>query len=215
MEISSLTIKIILLLIPGFISYFVYKRITTRPNKRSDLMFISISIFLGVLSYTALALFNSIFSCYEYETLKTFEIISADNSSFDYRNESKIPYKEIVFASIFGIIIAYVFTYIDNTKIINKVAIRLKISNKLNDENLYSVYLAESTIEWVYVRDIKNSLTYSGNVQLFSDKEGIKELVLREVSVFSYPDSELLYNVSSVYLSFNNENVIIEQANLT
>lgn len=214
MELSGLTIKIIILLIPGFISYFIYKRITSRATNRTDLMFIAVSALLGILSYVSLQLCSLVFHCIEnvcskekgeYPILNTFKLISTDTN---------IPYSEVIFASIFGIIIAYFFTYIDTNNIINRFACYIKVSTKKSDENLFSLYLNSVEIEWVYIRDIENKLTYLGSVFLFSEKDSSKEIVLNDVTIYSYPESRRLYELPSVYLCLKNENIIIEQANI-
>lgn len=203
MDISSLTIKIIILLIPGLISYFIYKRITNRQTKRSDLMFISISILLGTLSYLALQIFCFKFNCLGYENLRTFELLATSTT---------IPYQEVFGASLFGIIIAYLFTFIDSYNIVNKIAIKIKASNKVNDENLFSIFLGDKDISWIYIRDIKNSLTYRGWIYSFSENEEDREVVLKEVTVYTYPEAIKLYDIASIYLNFKSENIIIEQA---
>ena len=204
MDISSLTIKIIVLLIPGLISYFIYKRITNRKTKRTDLMFISISILMGTLSYLALQIFCFCFDCFDYENLKTFELLSTD---------STIPYKEVIGASLFAIFIAYFFTFIDSYNVINNIARLIGASNKVNDENLFNIFLSRKDITWVYIRDIKNSLTYRGWILSFSENEDGKEIVLNDVTVYNYPETVKLYDLPSIYLNFGKENLIIEQAN--
>lgn len=203
MDLSSLTIKIIFILIPGLISYFIYKRITNRQTKRSDLMFIAISILLGTLSYLLLQSFCFFVNVYGYERLKTFELLASDTA---------IPYKEVFGASVFGIIIAYLFTFIDSYNVINNIAIKIRASKKVNDENLFSIFLGDKDISWVYIRDIRNSLTYKGWIYSFSENEESKEIVLREVTVYTYPETIKLYDLPSIYLNFGKENLIIEQA---
>ena len=207
MDISGLAVKLIILLTPGFVSYFVYKRLTVRSNKRSDLMFIAISIFLGILSYTALQIVTS---CCGNEDIKTFEIISYDPEK---NEEWGIPYMEVLYSSLLGIIIAFLLSYLDSKNLINRLGIFLKFTTKDSDETLYASYLSKKEVDWVYVRDIKNGLTYLGKIFSLAEKENAKEIVLEEVSVYSYPESEKLYEVKSVYLNFNNEGIIIEQAN--
>lgn len=207
MDISGLAVKLIILLTPGFVSFFIYKRLTSRPNKRSDLMFISISIFLGILCYTCLQLVCSV--CGK-EDLKTFEIISFETT--ENGTPWGIPYMEVLYASFFGVLLAYIFSFIDTNNFINRIGIYLKCTTKSSDEMLYSIYLSKKEIDWVYIRDIKNSLTYWGKVFSISEKENSKEIVLEDVTVFTYPDSVKLYEVPSIYLNFGNENVIIEQA---
>jgi hypothetical protein len=177
-------------------------------------MFISISIFLGVISYSILQIFNLIFSCYDYEVLKTFEIISSDGSSYNYETSTGIPYFEVISASFFGVVLAYLFAAMDTYLLVNKIGIFLKLSVKETDETLYASYLSKKEIDWVYIRDLKNNLTYLGKIFSLAEKENIKELVLEEATVYSYPDSIKLYEVPSLYLSFNSDQIIIEQAKL-
>ena len=63
---------------------------------------------------------------------------------------------------------------------------------------------------YVYVRYIKHNLTYLGNVLSFSETDEFKELVLSNVSVYSYDKSELLYEVGEIYLSLSKDDLIIE-----
>ena len=84
---------------------------------------------------------------------------------------------------------------------------------KVNDENLFSIFLGDKNISWIYIRDIKNSLTYRVWIYSFSESEEGKEIVLKDVTVYSYPATIELYEVKSIYLNFGHEHIIIEQAN--
>ena len=68
--------------------------------------------------------------------------------------------------------------------------------------------------EEIYVRCPKTNLTYYGIINTYSETETVSELVLREVSVYSYDESELLYEVPTIYLALSKGEVIIEQATL-
>ncbi|HEX4300312.1 MAG TPA: hypothetical protein VH327_05520, partial [Gammaproteobacteria bacterium] len=89
----------------------------------------------------------------------------------------------------------YIFTH----KIFHRIALRFNISNKYGDENLYSFFLQNRN--WLYVRDIENNLTYEGLLVSYSENDLIQEIVLSQVTVYSYKDSEKYYSVPSVYLS--------------
>jgi len=166
-------------------------------------MFIAISILLGMLSYLALQVVCFYVDFLGYEKLKTFELLSTDTS---------IPYKEVFGASIFGIFIAYLFTFIDSYNIVNNIAIKIRASKKINDENLFSIFLGDKNVSWIYIRDIKNKLTYRGWVYSFSENEDGKEIVLNDVTVYNYPQAVKLYDLPSIYLNFGKENIIIEKA---
>src|SRR4029077_5368445 len=91
----------------------------------------------------------------------------------------------------------------------------LKISNKFGDINLYSHFLNSPNINTVYFRDLKSNLTYHGLVESFSETDEIKEIVLRNVTVY-YNEEQIngnaivLYQLNAVYLSRPKDEVLIE-----
>lgn len=211
MEISTLTIKIIIILIPGLISYIIYKRITVRNSKKTDFQSVINSILLGFITYVILQIGN-LALCFSANCLGGNYVYPLE--IFKTIGKESIPYDEVIYATLIGIILAYFLAFMDSNNWINKTAIFIKASSKWNDDNLYTIYLNNNGTDWVYIRDIKNNLTYSGLVSIFSEKENQKEIVLNDVTVYSYPESVLLYSVPSIYLNFCNENIIIEQANI-
>ncbi len=86
----------------------------------------------------------------------------------------------------------------------------MRVTLKYGDENLYSYYLNLKEVEWVWVRDPINDLTYQGKVSQFSENKSIQELVLSDVSVYSYLNSKLQYEVPSLYLTKKHGEMIIE-----
>jgi hypothetical protein len=126
-----------------------------------------------------------------------------------------IPYGEVLGASFFCILLGFGGAYLESKKIINKTAQRFKISDKYGDENLFSTFLSGKDTEFVYVRNIKNNLTYVGWVHFFSETDTISEIVLKDVKVYNYVDSELLYEIEKIYISFSKTDIIIEHAIIT
>lgn len=212
MEISALTLKLIILLIPGALGTIVYRRLIIQHKPQSDFMFVIISIMFGMFSYLILQILNYFFVLLinickdpniDYYAIDTFANLSNGNA---------IPYLEVFWASLFCIFLGFVISKIDHKKTINNIARKWNVSNKYGDENLYSYFLNSPDTTWVYIRDIENSLTYFGNVEMFSETTEYKEIVLRDVTVFNYPDSEELYDIDRIYLSLPKDKLIIEQA---
>jgi hypothetical protein len=58
----------------------------------------------------------------------------------------EIPFVEIGNASVTGIVLGLISSAIDHYKVINRIATRLKISNKYGDINLYSHFLNSPNI---------------------------------------------------------------------
>jgi hypothetical protein len=66
----------------------------------------------------------------------------------------------------------------------------------------------------VYFRDLKSNLTYHGMVELFSENDEIREIVLTNVRVY-YNEGKSeeiteLYQLNFVYLSRSKDDILIE-----
>lgn len=214
MDISLLTIKLIVLIIPGIIAAHIHKRLTISTKERSDFMFSVIAILLGMMCYLVVQLLyflgigivNKLSRAeYSYKTLDTFSKIT---------DSTIIPYIEVLSACIISLPLGLFITYCDSKKMLNKLANWLNVSNKYGHENLFTYFLNSPEIEWVYIRDINNGLTYLGNIRMLSETENLKEIVLENVTVYNYPDSEELYSIHRVYLSLSLNNIIVEQAKI-
>jgi len=211
MDISDLTLKLIIILIPGALSARIIQKVTVHKTW-SDFQFTVNSILLGVASYLLLQV---IYSCYKFsESLFCNQsFIFASNSLKVWQGiqeKGAIPYLEVFCSSITAIIVGLLVSWLDYNKIINGLAQKYKISNKYGDEDLYSYFLNAKEIKEVYVRHLKHKLTYHGYVDSFAEADSIKELTLRDVTVYSYPESQEMYTLSYIYLSLSREDVIIE-----
>jgi len=174
----------------------------------SSFRFVLYSIMFGIVSYLILQLIINGINVTIRDKLPELTIWS------NLSDASSIPYKEVGFASIISIILAFAASMIENRKVINRVAGFLGISGKFGDENLFSMFLNSKNVQYIYLRDIKNQLTYHGWVKSFSENENISEIRLCDVAVYNYSDSDFLYEVGEVYLSLNKQEIIIELANL-
>lgn len=198
MEISELTLKLILLLIPGSIACIIYERLTIHQSWTS-FKFVTNSILFGGISYL---LAQVVFNICGWDS--TFE------SFWENLPTKEIPFSAILKASLIAIIVGLVSTAIDHYKLVNRFGKWLRLTNKYGDENLYSYFLNAKEVEEIYVRDIENNLTYHGLIDSFSENGEIKELVLRDVVVYRYKNSKKLYEIDKLYLSKSKENLIIE-----
>lgn len=129
-------------------------------------------------------------------------------------DKPKIPYIEIILAMGIAIILGFILTKADTYKWLNNFAKRYKISDKYGDEPLFSYFLNLKDTEYVYIRHIKHNFTYLGYVSSFSENEDFREVVLSNVTVYSYDESEELYQVSRLYLCLEKDDIIIEHAQI-
>lgn len=208
MEFSDFTIRLIILLIPGAIASLIVESITIH-NKWTQFRFIVSSIILGGASFCVLQVLYWAFqlcrSCrngFAFENLQTWDCF--------FKKESTIVPLEIFFCLIVSVVVGYLVSYLIQHKAIFKLAKRLNVSRKFGDDSLYYQYLNSADVDWVYVRDKTTGLTYMGQVESFSEDEKNKELLLRNVTVYSYENSDELYKLKQIYLKFNERDVVIE-----
>ncbi len=198
MEISELTLKLIIILIPGAIATRVYQKVTIH-EKWTSFQFIANSILFGSFSYLITELF--IVKLYDDKRLINF---------WNDLPTSEIPYDIVLKTCITGLFIGLIVSAIDHFKILNWFAKKIKISNKYGDENLYSHFLNASNVTEVYVRDLENNTTYHGIIDSFSETDTTCEIVLWDVAVYSNDPSKLVNNLDKVYLSRPKNNITIE-----
>ncbi|WP_155413054.1 hypothetical protein [Xanthomonas arboricola] len=121
-----------------------------------------------------------------------------------------ISYQEIAWATTISPVLALTAAVIVNEKVIHKLAQKLHISRKFGDENLFSYFLNSPSVDWVYIRDIKNNLTYQGLIGSFAETKEMQEIVLADVSVYEYQTSDFLYSVPYIYLCSTSGSFVIE-----
>lgn len=199
MDLSSLTLKVILLVVPGLVCTIIYDRLIIRSSKRSEFHFVLLSLVFGLLSYTILQSIRWLNG--NKQTLDTFTKITDDKI---------VPFDEIFYACIIAFILGFLITLIDTYRFIEKIANGLKISRSSGKQNLYTEYFFRHEGYWVYIRDIPNSLTYKGIIVGYNEIDDVRELALDNVTVLDYPNSNELYKIDSIYLSLPKDNIKIE-----
>jgi hypothetical protein len=198
MEISELTLKFIIVLIPGAIASIIFEKLTIH-KKWNPFQFIANSILFGGTSYLLAQL-----------------ILNYNNTDAGLKNfwanlsTKEIPFSATYKATIVAFILSFICAAIDYHKLINRFARRIGVTNKYGDENLYSYLLNARNVNEVYVRDIANQLTYFGIIDSFSEKPTFKELVLRAVKIYDYKTSVFLYEVDKIYISRPTDDITIE-----
>ena len=202
--ISIFLLRIIFLCFPGFICYSLFTQLTGKAAKEKWGYFLSI-LFYSTLSYFIYYILTSILNSLSDKTdieLKFFESI--------LQKETSISWDEIIYVSIIGFVLAFVLSYCDTYKIINRFARRIRATKRYGDEDVWDFFHNIPNNEWVWVRDHKLGLLYFGWIRLFSDSEKPRELLLQDVDVHDNETGDFLYNVPAMYLSRARSDLTIE-----
>lgn len=197
---NQFVVSLIVILIPGIIAAVICDKITVH-SKWNTFKFSLYALILGLATYVGLQLifytWDIIKSCFI--NVPAWSHLQVWNSTISQTRE--ISAKEVVYATLLSLPVAFFASFLINYKIFNKLAKKLNVSTKFGDENLYSYYLNAKEIDWVYVRDIENNLTYQGRIESYSENDHMQELVMYDVTVFRYKDSIELYSIPTIYLT--------------
>jgi hypothetical protein len=201
MQISDLTIRLIILIIPGIVVTLIVDTLTTH-REWSPFRFSIYSIVLGVASY----LFDQLF-LYLWRLLTLLFIsfpitpsLTFWSSLFD--NKIPISINEVILTCLFSsLFLGFLITFIINHQFLYKIAVKLKVSDVYGEEELFTHFIRADDVKWVWVRCKTASLTYAGYIKHFAENEKLQEIELGDVTVYNSEDSCELYKLSKIYLA--------------
>lgn len=203
MQLSEFAFRIILLFIPGLISFIIIDNLTFHKEYKLYNIIIY-SLILGFLCYY---LYYAIIIILKYLidinlSLSFFHIISD--------NRAEINLNEIIWVSVISIPLGFIFTFLINYKILFRIAHTFRISNKFGDIDVWSYIMNLEIPEWVIIRDRENNIMYEGWIQAFSDSTEKDELFLRDVIVYENSTGDEMYRTPGLYLPRNRNKLIVE-----
>jgi len=207
MEISELTLRLLLLFLPGIIITLILERLTVSDEKR-HFYFILSSFLYGIFSYAFYALLLIIFDCLPRIEINT-NVIFLD-ALID--EEIKINFGEILKVSIISVVLGFFIATLINQKYLHRFSQFIGISKKFAEIDVWGYLLnsKDDELRWVRVRDTEHNLCFEGWIEAFSDTHKNNELFLRDVIVFKNDTGDKLYNVPGLYISRNPDNLTVE-----
>jgi hypothetical protein len=207
MEITEFTFRILILGIPGILSYFLLGRLIRWREKDTALTIFCIFL-LGTLSYLAYSAYYLYWAyCYGKPLSLTpiQELFSASG------NLSALHIAGTCIASFY---LSLVISYAQKEKLFNRMGQRMRITTRHGDEDVWEFFhnspLGEKNNGWVYIRDHKENLLYYGYISAWSETESIREVVLSRADVYDDSDGRHMYSVAQLYLARQPEDLSIE-----
>ena len=209
MQISDLMIRLIILIIPGIVATLIVDTLTTH-REWNPFRFSIYSVLLGVASYTFYQLFLYLWSLLIvlYPSFPTPPSLTFWLSLFN--NNILISEHEVFFACLFGLLLSLLITGFINNQYLNGIANKLKLSDKFGEGELFTQFIRQKDIQWVWVRCKTTGLTYDGYINNYAETEKLQEIELNDVTVYNSEDSQELYKLSKIYLASQPGDFIIE-----
>lgn len=207
---NDLVILVGLISFPGLVATIICDKILVHTEKWASFKYAVYTFILGVAAYLALQIIVGLVDL----SGRYLPFLGKDPALNIWGiltdRSNGIRWGEIAWATALAPFVAGIAAVITNKKIVNKVAQLLRISDKYGDENLFSYFLNSPDVRWVYVRDIENNLSYRGLVKSFAETKEVQEVVLTDVTVFDYENSDELYSVERIYLAKPAGSFVIE-----
>lgn len=198
-------LQLIVIFVPGII----WERIDSqygrdRPTQQWDIL--RRTFMFGLIAYLiTFALLWFINLRYEGWAFKLFAF-KKDSTFLDAD-----AFREIAIASIVALLFAAIWLYASNYKWLTRILQNIGATKRYGDEDVweYMFNSGRAEVEYVHVRDFDRKLSYAGWVEVWSESEKQRELVLRDVIVYDF-DGHELFKTPRVYLARKAENIDIE-----
>ena len=204
MQVDAFIFKLLLLSIPGFLAFTIYKK-TAVSRRESKSQFGFSGAFIVIIC--------SLVSCILYDLFVTFinMIFKTDYATTinNFIDVKMYTAKELATLCIIAIILGFLFSFLESKKIINRIALGLKFTEYYGDTDVWTSFCAKEDTGWIYVRDHKQKLTYYGYLKQYSDPGEDRELLLTDVQVFS-EDGEYCYYCPTMYICRQPDDITLE-----
>lgn len=209
MELSALTLRVMLLFFPGVVCAFIVRALTNR-RERTTPDFLIDSFVLGLGSYLSLAAIRAGWAAVtrlaawrEPPPITFFDVLTDERA--------RIVWGEIAVSAVAAVVLGASISAVVNHHLLFRAAGSLRISRKFGDPDVWTYFLNSPDIQWVSVRDVANDTVYEGAVEAFSDTGAVPELLLRTVTVSRSSTDTKLYECDRVYLARDRSSLIVEQ----
>jgi hypothetical protein len=204
MPINAFIFKLLIVLIPGFVCFSIVRKIAVyRRDSKKDFGFREIII---VIVY-------SLIICMFYDLILIL-VNSLAEKEYPFTLSKLVDVEmytamELALLCFIAIISGYLFSIFETRKLINKIAMSLKITNYYGDTDVWTSFCANKSTNWIYARDHKLDLIYYGLLEQYSDPGEERELIITNVMVFS-KDGEFCYNCPRMYVCRQANDITLE-----
>jgi hypothetical protein len=212
-ELSSITLRVLLLFFPGVVCALVVDALTVH-RERTPVQFLTNAFALGIGSYLTLYLLRALVAAAA-GLLHAPEPL--DVTFFDALLDEhvRIAWGEIALAGCAGVVLASGVAAALNNQVFAGAARRFHVSRKTGALDVWATFLSSDSASVVQVRDLVHDYAYLGTVHAFSDTADRAELLLRDVTVFRSTTGTKLYRMLFVYLSRDARDMVIEAPGFT
>jgi hypothetical protein len=210
MELSVLTLRVVLLFFPGVLCALVVHSLTIQ-RERTTPQFLTSAFVYGVSTYLLLSGIREVcaggarvFGWASPPRVTFFDVLTNERA--------RIAWGEITLSAVVALLLAVLVSAAVNHNLLHRVAEQLRVSRRFGQADVWGHFLDSPKTNWIIVRDVNADLLYEGWVDAFSDTGADPQLLLSDVAVYRASTGTKLHDRKRVYLTPRKESVIIEEA---
>lgn len=194
MGITEFTFKIILIFIPGLISFIIVDNLTTHRETKTHHWLIY-SFLLGFIAYLCW------FIC-----IKVIQYFFGSEIPFDFldnltNQHVKPNMGQIAAVTLISVPLGFFVSRMINRKWVYNLAKRFGASDKFGDLDVFEFILNSDDVpKWVIIRDKDADRAYEGFITAWSDATERDGIFLRDVKVYQNSNGDWLYDTPALYL---------------
>jgi hypothetical protein len=199
MELSALTLRVLLLFFPGVLCAMLVDALTVH-RERTPAQFLTNSFVLGLTSY--LLLYTSQWICAGLaDVLRLRPPLPVTFIDALLNEQISIVWGEIVLAAVVASGLGITVSTFINHKLLHRAARKLRITRKRGGLDVWGIFFDLPEANWILARDLQHGLTYYGWVQAFSETSDRAEVLLRDAAVVQSSTGTKLYDSGMLYFA--------------
>lgn len=204
MELSDLVVRIIILLLPGFICMSLIRLLISKRNIDNR----EYIIYTIILSFTCYLLLHPISKWLPKISKITF---------FDALLDTNIVINkyEVFYATIIALVLGIILTIFVNKGLFYLLFRKVRITNRTGATSVWNEFIDDNGKgfeDYVYVVDFENDIVYGGQVLNYSSdtKDNIELVLLNAIVTTNSNRNKIIRKMEKVYLKLPTDKIYIE-----
>ncbi len=144
---------------------------------------------------------------------RTFDVLALSLPKPDAPNaiDSSL-FDEVIVATLVALLSGIVWLYAEQNKWVTRLLQRIGATRRYGDEDVWDFMFTSTDLaaRYINVRDFQQGVVYTGWVEVFSESDRMRELVLINVEVYNSDTADLIYTTPRLYIARAPEGLTIE-----
>lgn len=210
MTIDATLLRILILLLPGLTGRLFFQRLKANSHRTAWQAFVEVFLFAFASYIVAGLLLSLVAPIASSDNSNRLLQVGSQNIDAIYKEDSQIDWPELYVAILVSVLVAILVAWVHNRKLMNRFGRWVGITQSFGDDDVWEYIHNSPDIDWVYLRDKRQGLTYYGQISSYSDSYQPREIMMSNVVAYDNTTGEELYIVDGVYLSRATEEITIE-----